>query len=111
MTDTKETPAEKTVTLRQSPSQKINKPVDPVDKNKAQLIALGADKSSGWGEVEEAHEKASFIIANLDQSLNNVLRKQELEYLTAYNIYVRKKEKDLRNLIFKLHEKNDSSNF
>lgn len=31
--------------------------------------------------------------------------------MTAYNIYVKKKEKDLRSLIFKLHEKNDSSNF
>ena len=36
MTDTKETPVDKTVTMRQSPSQKINKPpTDGVDKNKA----------------------------------------------------------------------------
>ena len=111
MTDQKEQELEKTVTLRQSPSQKVQKDGKEVDKSKQALIALGADKLSGWNEVEEAHEKASSIIANLDQSLNNVLRKQELEYLTAYNIYVKKKEKDLRNLIFKLHEKNDSSNF
>jgi hypothetical protein len=30
------------------------------------LIALGADKSSGWNDVEKEHEKASQIIANLD---------------------------------------------
>lgn len=61
--------------------------------------------------MEEAHEKAATIIGNLDASLNNVLRKQEYEYLQAYNIYVKRKEKELHDLIFALHEKNKGSSF
>jgi len=60
--------------------------------------------------VEEQHEKATAIIAGLDQSLNQVLRKQEYEYLQAYNIYVRRKEKELRGLIQALSDKNSTNN-
>jgi NhaP-type Na+/H+ and K+/H+ antiporter len=37
------------------------------------------------------------------------LKKQADEYLKGYAIYVKEKEKDLRELIFKLHEKNSNS--
>jgi hypothetical protein len=47
----------------------------------------------------------------LDKNLNSVLRKQEYEYLQAYNIYVKRKEKELRELIDALNEKNQRSNF
>jgi hypothetical protein len=67
-------------------------------------------KTTGWQEVEEQHEKATAIIAGLDQSLNQVLRKQEYEYLQAYNIYVRRKEKELRGLIQALSDKNSTNN-
>jgi len=40
-----------------------------------------------------------------------VLRKQEYEYLQAYNIYVKRKEKELRELISALDEKNSNNNF
>lgn len=60
--------------------------------------------------MEEQHEKATAIIAGLDQSLNQVLRKQEYEYLQAYNIYVRRKEKELRGLIQALSDKNSTNN-
>lgn len=66
---------------------------------KEQAKANGILKTSGWQEVEEQHEKATSIIAGLDSSLNQVLRKQEYEYLQAYNIYVKRKEKELKNLI------------
>jgi hypothetical protein len=39
------------------------------------------------------------------------LRKQEYEYLQAYNIYVKRKEKELRELIAALDEKNSNNNF
>lgn len=65
----------------------------------------------GWDDVEAAHETAGAMIGNLDASLNNVLRKQEYEYLQAYNIYVKRKEKELHDLIFALHEKNKGSSF
>jgi chromosome segregation ATPase len=38
-----------------------------------------------------------------------VLAKQEYEYLKGYNIYVKQKEKDLRELIEKLNEKNSNN--
>jgi len=40
-----------------------------------------------------------------------VLRKQEYEYLQAYNIYVKRKENELRTLITALDEKNSNNNF
>jgi chromosome segregation ATPase len=42
--------------------------------------------------------------------LNRVLAKQEYEYLKGYNIYVKKKEKELRQLIDTLNKKNSTSN-
>lgn len=47
----------------------------------------------------------------MDTKLNQVLRRQEYEYLQAYNIYVKKKEKELRELILTLNEKNSNNNF
>jgi len=51
------------------------------------------------------------VIKTLDSQLNQVLRKQEYEYLQAYNIYVKRKEKELRELINALDEKNSNNNF
>lgn len=51
------------------------------------------------------------MIKVLDNQLNQVLRKQEYEYLQAYNIYVKRKEKELRELIAALDEKNSNNNF
>jgi len=47
----------------------------------------------------------------LDNKLSDVLRRQEYEYLQAYNIYVKKKEKELRMLITTLQDKNEDKNF
>ena len=46
----------------------------------------------------------------LDTNLNKVLEKQEREYFQAYNIYVKRKEKELRDLINALNEKNENNN-
>jgi hypothetical protein len=51
----------------------------------------------------------NFVITDLDKKLNRVLAKQEYEYLKGYNIYVKKKEKELRQLIEKLNEKNSNN--
>ena len=72
--------------LRPSPSTKKTEPKVGADKHKDALIAAGADQHAGWHEVEKEHAKAATIIGNLDSSLNNVLRKQEYEYLQGYNI-------------------------
>lgn len=62
-------------------------------------------------ELEKHQAGVGKAINGLDDSLNKVLRKQEYEYLQAYNIYVKRKEKELRGLIDTLNEKNSNNNF
>lgn len=42
---------------------------------------LQIDKSEGWNDLEKAHGDVGDAISSLDTKLNNVLRKQEYEYL------------------------------
>lgn len=67
--------------------------------------------AKGSEELYTIYDKFDTNISDLDQNLNKVLRKQEYEYLQAYNIYVKRKEKELRELIDALNEKNQRSNF
>ena len=45
----------------------------------------------------------------MDDRLNLVLAKQEYEYLKSYNIFVKRKEFELRQLITKLNQKNSDN--
>ena len=63
-----------------------------------------------WKRVKETNVEIQDVISDLDVKLNRVLAKQEYEYLKGYNIYVKKKEKELRQLIDKLNQKNSTSN-
>lgn len=69
----------------------------------------GNSKLGHWGEVQRLNGLLEFQIEDLDKKLNRVLAKQEYEYLKGYNIYVKQKEKDLRELIEKLNEKNSNN--
>ena len=74
----------------------------------------GIDAKFSLGEVEneEVRKEMSKInetIEDLDVKLNLVLAQQEYEYLRSYNIFVKRKEKELRELIEKLNEKNLNS--
>jgi seryl-tRNA synthetase len=60
-------------------------------------------------EMEKHQQELDKVIEDLDKKLNRVLAKQEYEYLKGYNIYVKQKEKDLRELIEKLNEKNSNN--
>jgi hypothetical protein len=40
--------------------------------------------------------------------LNNVVTKQENEYLNGYNAFISKKERELRTILDKLNEKNSN---
>ena len=59
--------------------------------------------------VFEKKQQVDDVISNLDEKLNLVLAKQEYEYLKGYNIYVKRKEKELRELIEKLNQKNSNN--
>lgn len=60
-------------------------------------------------EVSKLKGDIDHVVSNLDDKLNLVLAKQEYEYLKSYNIYVKRKEKELRELIDKLNEKNSNN--
>ena len=63
----------------------------------------------GNDEVKKLKVDIDHVVSNLDDKLNLVLAKQEYEYLKSYNIYVKRKEKELRELIDKLNEKNSNN--
>ena len=47
------------------------------------------------------------MIDDLDVKLNSVLKKHEHDYLKGYSIYVKQKEKELRELVNKLNDQNN----
>ncbi len=60
-------------------------------------------------KLDEENDKFNEVIKHLDQSLNKVLKRQEADYLKGYSIYVREKERELRGLVQRLNERNNSS--
>lgn len=73
------------------------------------LPAFAESKGSHWLEMLGHQQSVNKVIEDLDQKLHRVLAKQEYEYLKGYNIYVKQKEKDLRELIEKLNAKNSNN--
>ena len=59
--------------------------------------------------VEEANDSLNELIDDLDKKLNKVLKAQEEEYLKGYSVYVRDKEKELRDLVTKINDRNSNS--
>jgi hypothetical protein len=49
------------------------------------------------------------VIHGLDQKLELVLKKQEHDYLKGYSLYVKQKERELREIVAKLNEKNSNN--
>ena len=63
----------------------------------------------GWDRVQSTKNDLENTIKDLDVKLNRVLAKQEFDYLKGYNVYVKRKERELRDLIVKMNEKNSNS--
>lgn len=59
--------------------------------------------------MEKTQGALEGVITDLDLKLNNVLKRQEYDYLKGYNIFVKRKEKDLRELFDKLQEKSNNT--
>ena len=59
--------------------------------------------------VNEANDQLNDLIKDMDQKLNKVLKRQEQEYLSGYSIYVSEKERELRELVTKLNERNNNN--
>lgn len=69
------------------------------------------EDGEGFKYLERTKNELDETIKDLDSKLNRVLAKQEYDYLKGYNIYVKRKEKELRDLIQKLSDKNQTSTF
>lgn len=84
-----------------------------INLNSNEMDSPGMDAKFGSikenAEVDNEMKKINSTIEGLDDKLNLVLAKQEYEYLKSYNIFVKRKEKELRELIEKLNEKNLNS--
>lgn len=53
----------------------------------------------GVANYQKALGELDYTIKDLDVKLNRVLAKQEYEYLKGYNVYVKQKEKELKDTI------------
>jgi hypothetical protein len=84
-------------------------PNEGAGTNAFSIAANAAEGKGHWAEVQRLNGMVENTIEDLDKKLNRVLAKQEYEYLKGYNIYVKQKEKDLRELIEKLNEKNSNN--
>jgi len=51
--------------------------------------------------IEKLKGLLNVTVQDLDVKLDRVLKKQEHDYLRAYSIYVKNKEKELRDLVEK----------
>ena len=60
-------------------------------------------------QIESQQAELQEVIDGLDDKLDRVLKKQEHDYLKGYSIYVKQKEKELKELINKLNEKNSNN--
>lgn len=77
-------------------------------KQSLELIE-GFAKPHEMNMIEQTKEQLDSVISGLDEKLNRVLAKQEYEYLKGYNLYVKRKERELRELIERLNEKNSNN--
>lgn len=59
----------------------------------------------GYANYMKARQELDETMKDLDVKLNRVLAKQEYEYLKGYNVYVKQKEKELKDTINLLSER------
>lgn len=62
----------------------------------------------GKEETDQIINALDNMAEELDVKLNDVLKRQEQDYLKGYSIYVREKERELRELIVKINEKDQN---
>lgn len=63
------------------------------------------DKSEGAIAYNKAKVDLDNTIVDLDQKLHRVIAKQEYEYLKGYNVYVKQKERELKDTIMQLSDR------
>jgi hypothetical protein len=69
----------------------------------------GEQDDERFEEVKRIRDDLDNIIEGLDGKLDNVLKRQEEDYLKGYTIYVKQKEQELQQLIVNLNERNKNT--
>ena len=70
-------------------------------------VASDGIKPKNFFKKEE--DEINAVINDLDAKLVNVLKKQEADYLKGYSIYVKQKEKDLKDIITRISANNSDN--
>ena len=60
-------------------------------------------------EIRDVNNELNDCITGLNEQLDLKLRKQEHDYLKGYQLYVKRKEDDLRKIITELNKKNEAN--
>ena len=60
-------------------------------------------------EIDLANLELNDVIHDMDKKLTKVIKRHEADYLKGYSIYVREKERELRELVMKLNDRNNDS--
>lgn len=60
-------------------------------------------------EIQNLNREFEKTMDGLDEKLKRVIKNHEHDYLKGYQIYVREKEQELRNLVGKLNERDEAS--
>ncbi len=69
------------------------------------MVGGGEEEHEGAANYKKAIVELEDTIKDLDVKLNRVLAKQEYEYLKGYNVYVKQKERELKDTINQLSER------
>ena len=70
------------------------------------LLSVRAKET--WEQILSFDASIDGEVQALDQKLGTVLRKHEYEYMTAYNVYVKRKEKELLEKVMELKNNSNS---
>ena len=75
------------------------------ETSNTRVAYLNLDKTEGAKAYVKAKQELDNTIVDLDQKLHRVIAKQEYEYLKGYNVYVKQKERELKDTIIQLSER------
>jgi len=77
----------------------------PRNDDGSRLAHHNLDKTEGAIAYNKAKVELDNTIVDLDQKLHRVIAKQEYEYLKGYNVYVKQKERELKDTIMQLSDR------
>lgn len=80
---------------------------DEIDQGKGMLKNQQKTKEI-WDEILQTRESLDHQISVMTNSLSRVLKKHEYEYMSAYNIQVKRKVNEVKNVIVELQKNSNT---